>query len=82
LKAAFVLITAEVGSEIELKTKLLQLPHVVEAYAVCGVYDIIAKVEAETMDGLKEVMTQEIRCLDEVHSTLTMVVMEPEHANA
>jgi DNA-binding Lrp family transcriptional regulator len=79
LKVAFVMINAVIGSEIELKNRLLQLPNVVEAYVVYGVYDIIAKVEAETMDKLKELVTREIRCLDKVHSTLTMVIMEPEN---
>ena len=79
MKAAFVMINAEIGSEIELKNKLLQLPNVVEAYLVYGVYDIIAKVEAETMDRLKEMVTREIRCLDKVLSILILVVMEPEN---
>ena len=79
MKAAFVMINAEIGSEIELKNKLLQLPNVVEAYMVYGVYDIIAKVEAETMDRLKELVTREIRCLDKVLSILILVVMEPEN---
>ncbi len=79
MKAAFIMINAEIGSEIELKNKLLQLPNVVEAYMVYGVYDIIAKVEADTMDRLKELVTREIRCLDKVHSILILVVMEPEN---
>jgi len=73
------MINAEIGSEIELKNKLLQLPNVVEAYMVYGVYDIIVKVEAETMDRLKELVTREIRCLDKVLSILILVVMEPEN---
>ena len=79
MKAAFIMINAEIGSEIELKNKLLQLPNVVEAYLVYGVYDIIAKVEAETMDRLKELVTRKIRCLDKVLSILILVVMEPEN---
>ena len=47
-----------------------------EAYAVYGVYDIIAKVRAETMDKLKEIVTWNIRRLDKVRSTLTMIVIE------
>lgn len=31
--------------------------NVKEAYVVYGVYDIVARVEAETMDKLKEVVT-------------------------
>jgi len=73
---AFVLINAEIGSEDELLQGLKKMPNVKEAYAVYGVYDIVAKVEAETMDKLKEVVTWKIRRLDKVRSTLTMIVVE------
>ena len=73
---AFVLINAEVGSDVELLQVLKKMPNVKEAYAVYGVYDIVAKVEAETMDKLKEVVFAKIRRLDKVRSTLTMIVIE------
>ncbi len=43
---------------------------------VYGVYDIIAKVEAESMTKLKEIVTWKIRRIDKVRSTLTTIVME------
>ena len=55
---------------------LKKIEGVEEAYAVYGVYDIIAKVGAETMDKLKEIVTWRIRRLDKVRSTLTMIVIE------
>ncbi len=73
---AFVLINAEIGSEDEVKKALAKIPNVTEAYVVYGVYDIVAKVEAESMTKLKEVVTWKIRRLDKVGSTLTMIVME------
>lgn len=73
---AFVLINAEIGSEHELLQDLKKIPNVKEAHAVYGVYDIVAKVEAETMEKLKELVTWKIRRLDKVRSTLTMIVME------
>ncbi|MHC1586518.1 MAG: Lrp/AsnC ligand binding domain-containing protein, partial [Candidatus Hecatellaceae archaeon] len=54
-----------------------KVKNVKEAYIVYGVYDIIAKVEAETMDKLKEIITWNIRRLEKVRSTLTMMVIEP-----
>jgi len=47
-----------------------------ESYVVYGVYDIVAKVEADSMDKLKEIVTWKIRRLDKVRSTLTMIVVE------
>ena len=48
---------------------------VVEAHSTYGIYDIIAKVEAESADRLNEVVTQQIRKLSNVRSTLTMMVI-------
>lgn len=76
LAIAFVLINAEIGSESELVEELRKMPYVKEAYLVYGVYDIIARIEAENMDKLKEIVTWKIRKLNKVRSTLTMIVME------
>jgi DNA-binding Lrp family transcriptional regulator len=73
---AFVLINAEIGSESGVHETLTQISHVTEAHVVYGVYDIVAKVEADTMARLKEVITYQIRRLDKVRSTLTMIVMD------
>jgi DNA-binding Lrp family transcriptional regulator len=72
---AFVMINAKLGSEDELVKELEKLDNVREVYPVYGVYDIVVKVEAETMDQLKEVISR-IRKLDKIRSTLTMTVME------
>lgn len=76
MPSAFVLINAEIGSEDEVLKQLKTLPNVKESYVVYGVYDIVAKVSAETMDKLKEIVTWKIRRLDKVRSTLTMIVVE------
>jgi DNA-binding Lrp family transcriptional regulator len=73
---AFVLINAEIGSEDEVLKEMKSVPYVKEAYVVYGVYDIVAKVEAESMDKLKEIVTWKIRRLPNVRSTLTMIVVE------
>ncbi len=72
---AFVLINTEIGSEEEVLQQLKQMPSIKEAYMVYGVYDIVAKVEAESMDKLKEIVSWNIRRLEKVRSTLTMLVM-------
>ncbi|MEM0381307.1 MAG: Lrp/AsnC ligand binding domain-containing protein [Nitrososphaerota archaeon] len=72
---AYVLINTEIGAEEEVLKQLKQMPPVKEAYLVYGVYDIVAKVEAESMDKLKETVSWNIRRLEKVRSTLTMLVM-------
>jgi len=73
---AFVLIHTEIGSESDVLKDLRKIEGVEEAYAVYGVYDIICKVGAETMDKLKEIVIWRIRRLDKVRSTLTMIIIE------
>lgn len=73
---AFVLINAEIGSEGEVLNELRKVEGVEEAYSVYGVYDIVAKVRAESMEKLKDIVTWRIRRLNKVRSTLTMIVIE------
>ncbi|MDH5389685.1 MAG: Lrp/AsnC ligand binding domain-containing protein [Candidatus Bathyarchaeota archaeon] len=73
---AFVLINTEIGSESVVLEALKKIDAVKEAYMVYGVYDVVAKVEADTMDKLKEIVTWHVRRLDKVRSTLTMIVIE------
>ncbi|HZA47866.1 MAG TPA: Lrp/AsnC ligand binding domain-containing protein [Nitrososphaera sp.] len=73
---AFVLMNAELGSEDSLVSELKKLESVQEVYQVYGVYDIVAQVEADTMDKVKETITWKLRKLNGVKSTLTMIVME------
>jgi len=76
LVKAFVLINTDIGTENEIVERLKQIPYVKEAHIVYGVYDIIAEIEAESMDKIKETISWHIRRLDHVRSTLTMFVVE------
>ncbi|HKM50940.1 MAG TPA: Lrp/AsnC ligand binding domain-containing protein [Candidatus Bathyarchaeia archaeon] len=73
---SYVLMNVELGSEERVLKEVRTIPNVKECHRVYGVYDMIAKVEADSMDKLKEVVTWKIRRLDGVRSTLTTVVME------
>jgi DNA-binding Lrp family transcriptional regulator len=73
---AFVLMNAELGSEDSIVSELQKLEGVEEVYQVYGVYDIIAQVEANTMEKVKETITWKLRKLNGVKSTLTMIVMD------
>ena len=72
---AFVLISSEVGQEDQVIIDLQAIPEVKESYVVYGVYDVIAKVEAESMQQLKDVVGLRIRQLDTVRTTLTMIIV-------
>lgn len=75
MATAFVLINAEIGAENEVLKDLKTIPEIKEAHMVYGVYDIIARVETESMQELKDTISWKIRRLDKVRSTLTMIVV-------
>ena len=71
---AYVLVTTEVGAEEEVRNKLLKEPEVVEADVVFGVYDLVVKIKAESMEQVRKVVTWKIRRIDKVTSTQTLIV--------
>ena len=73
---AFVLINVESGSEDEVLKQLKSIQGVEEAYFSYGVYDIITKIKADTMEKLKDLVTHQVRTLSKVRSTLTLIMME------
>jgi DNA-binding Lrp family transcriptional regulator len=72
----YVLITTETGAVESVLESLKKIDAVKETYMVYGVYDIVATVKAETMDKLKAIVTRDLRSLDKVTSTLTMIVVD------
>jgi len=73
---AFVFMNVDAGGENEVLQALRGIENVKEAHSVYGVYDIVARIEAETMEKLKEIVTWKVRRLEKVRSTLTTIVME------
>ena len=76
MTSAFLLINADLSSEDEVAGELRKIPNVKESYVTYGIYDIVTRVEAESMEKLKEIVTWKIRRLDKMRSTLTMIVVE------
>ena len=73
---AFVFINTAIGSERTVLEALKKVRGVKEAYLVYGTYDIVVKIETDTMDSLKDLVTRRIRRIDAVRTTLTMPVVE------
>jgi DNA-binding Lrp family transcriptional regulator len=76
MPSAFVLLNADLGYEGLLADEMKKLPGVNEAYTIYGVYDIMLKVEADSMEGLKDFISVKIRRMNGVKSTLTMLIMD------
>jgi len=80
LKKAYVLLTIEIGSEREVLDSLKEIPNVKEIHKIYGVYDFIIRVEAETMQKLKDTINSSIRGLDNIHSVITLMCMDEKES--
>lgn len=76
MPSAYVLINCEPGFENKSVKGLEHIPEIVEISEVDGTYDIIAKVRANNLDKIKEIIDLKIRRLESVKYTLTLIAME------
>jgi DNA-binding Lrp family transcriptional regulator len=78
MPTAFVMINCdlEIGSEQKAINKLKSVSGVVDVSEVTGVYDIVVKITSDTLDSLKETITRDIRTIDTIRSTMTLIVIE------
>jgi len=73
LATAYVLINCELGSEESVIDALKEVECVKEIQGTFGAYDIIAKVDDDQLESLKEAITWKIRKIDKIRSTLTLM---------
>ena len=73
MRLAYVMINSEVGAEGGVLEEVRGIPEVKEAHLIHGVYDIIARVEVDTIQGINDVVFFKIRSINKVRSILTMV---------
>lgn len=76
MSLAYILINSEIGKEQEVLDQLKAIPNLVEAHIVYGIYDIIAKVQAEDMTAIKQVVTDSLKSLTNIRSTMTLICVE------
>ncbi len=76
METAYVLITCDLGSEAEVIDELKQLTNVKEAHEIFGAYDILTKVESDSVESLRDTISWKIRKLNRVRSTLSLMVIE------
>lgn len=74
---AYILLNVEPGAEGKVLERLKSVSLVTEAFVSYGVYDLIIRLKADTMDQLKDVVSRRIRTTDQVRSTVTLILIEP-----
>lgn len=61
MTSAFLFINAELLFIDDVINKLKEVPEIADVYKVQGIYDIIARVNSDTEEKLKELVSERIR---------------------
>ena len=80
---AYVLLNSDLGSDESIISKVKEILDneeniKYEVQGVYGVYDIVLKISSGNTENLRSVITNKIRKIDKVQSTLTMMVIEEQ----
>ena len=80
---AYVLINSDLGKDVEIIGKIKEIMQSekdisYEIQGVYGVYDIVVKVSSDNSPKLRSIVTNQIRKIENVQSTLTMMVIEEQ----
>ncbi len=70
---AYVLINCDLGAEESIIEELKKLEQVKEVFETVGTHDLMAKLESEHLEKLREIITWNIQKIDKVRSTVTLV---------
>ena len=78
---AYVLINSDLGTDVSIIAKIKEIltdnnDVQYEIQGVYGVFDIILKLSSTDSDILRSIITNKIRKINSIQSTLTMVVIE------
>ncbi len=74
MEKAYVLIVSETGSEQHVIEKLLMIDEIKEVNRVWGAYDVVIKVVRPTSDAVKEIITEKIRKIEVIKTTVSLIV--------
>ena len=74
MTSAFLFINAELLFIDDVINKLKEVPEIVDVYKVQGIYDIITRVNSDTEEKLKELISERIRRIDRITGTVTVII--------
>ena len=80
---SYVLINSNLGTDVEIIERIKEMiadqdDVKMEIQSVYGVYNIIIKLSSDNNEKLKSIVTNDIRKIENVQSTLTMLVIEQQ----
>lgn len=75
---AYVLINCDLGSEKNVIKSLKSVEDVIEVHGTLGLYDIIVKIESDSEQKIQKTITNNIRKIPKIQSTITLTRSESE----
>lgn len=73
---AYVLFSVGSGAEDQVHKDLQKIEGVEEVDVSYGVYDLVVKIKTDSMEQLKDLVSHRLRRIDNVRSTLTLILVE------
>ena len=82
MPTTYVLLNSDLGTDVSIITEIKQIlvdeDVEFEIRGVYGVYDIVLKLTSNDAEKLRAIITNKIRRISKVQSTLTMMVIEEQ----
>ena len=70
------MLNMELGYCKDILVKLESLEEIKYVFSLYGAYDVLVKIECDTVEVIKDFIIEKIRTLPDVRSSLTMLVVE------
>jgi len=74
-QTAYVLISCMMGQESHTISQIKAIPQIKTAMITYGEYDIVAKIETDTPQELAQIISSQIRQIQQIRSTITLHVI-------
>ena len=76
MSKAYIMMNCKVGEEAEIIQSLKKIVGIKEVHGILGLYDIIAQIECTTDEKIQEIVTQKIRKIPKIQTSMTLTSSE------
>lgn len=78
MPTAYILVNCTLGSEEKIIAEIAKLPDISEVRGTYGVHDVFVKVKSESTEAMNHTVTNKIRKIPGITSTVTLVVIDEQ----
>lgn len=76
MSIAYILIKSDLGTEQKVIEDLQKIPQIMKIDRTFGDYDLVVKLEAEHVEKIREIISWNVKKIEKVRSTLTLLKKE------